>query len=374
MGAVAAIMIGFFIFVIARVTDPRMTVLYTDLEFNDSIAITRQLESLGVPHEIRHDGAVILVAKDEVLKVRMRLAEQGLPTGGSVGYEIFDKSDTLGATSFVQGINHLRALEGELARTIRTIGRVVSARVHLVLPERELFRKDKKVPTASIVLKLRGQMSAAQIRAVQHLVAAAVDGLQPNRVSIVDESGRLLASGADDGQGGIVAGSLEERTRDYESQLRNQIEEIIGSVVGPGRARVKVAAQLDYNRITQTSNTFDPDSQVVRSTQTREENANSARIAGNEVSASNQLPSADGSDNPDDHREASATTEETINYEISQVTKTEILEAGRIRKISVAVLVDGTYANDANGDLAYTPRSNEELERIAALVTLRGRL
>jgi len=369
MFAVAAIMIGFFIFVIARVTDPRMTALYTDLAFEDSTAVVRQLESLNIQHELRNDGAIVLVPKEEVLKVRMRLAELGLPTGGSIGYEIFDKSDTLGATSFVQNINHLRALEGELSRTIRTIERVIAARVHLVLPSKELFRRDKRSPTASIVLKLRGAMSGGQIRAIQHIVATAVDGLQPQRVSIVDENGRLLASGAKGDESGVVASSLEERTVTFESRLRDQIEEIISSVVGPGRARVRVAAQMDYNRITKTSSTFDPDSQVVRSTQTREEASDASRGQGdNTVSTGNQLPNAGNNANPDKRKETASTTEETVNYEISKTTKTEVLEAGRINRISVAVLVDGTYANDANGELVYTARTPEQLNRIATLV------
>ena len=137
-----------------------------------------------------------MVPKDKVARLRMKLAEGGLPKGGGVGYEIFDKSDALGATSFVQNINHLRALEGELARTIRAIDRVQAARVHLVLPERPLFSRDKAEPSASIVLRVRGTLEPQQIRAIRHLVASAVNGLKPQRVSIVDEAGRLLADGA----------------------------------------------------------------------------------------------------------------------------------------------------------------------------------
>lgn len=366
MGAVAAVLVGIFAFIILRVTAPQMVPLYTDLTFEDSTAIVSQLESLGVVHEIRHDGATLLVPKDEVFRTRMRLAEQGLPTGGSIGYEIFDKTDTLGATSFVQNINHLRALEGELARTIRAIERVQMARVHLVIPERQLFQRDRQPATASIVLKVRGALDQGQVRAIQHLVAAAVAGMTPDHVSIVDESGRLLASGNGEDGAGFVATALQERSVQIEQRLRRQVEEIVDSVVGTGRSRVRVAIELDHNRITETLESFDPESQVVRSTQTREEN--SSTLSGEAgVTAGNQLPEAEVQ-NGAGNRDVASTTEEIINYEISKSTKTEIIEAGSIERISVAVLVDGVYVPDENNELVYQPRTPDELERIAVLV------
>src|SRR5262245_11633572 len=196
MGAVALALMGFFAFLILRVTAPQMTALFTDLSVEDSSAIIKDLERQGIPFEMKNDGAILLVPKDRVARLRMKLAEGGLPKGGGVGYEIFDKSDALGATSFVQNINHLRALEGELARTIRAIERVQAARVHLVLPERPLFSREKAEPSASIALKVRGALEPQQVRAIRHLVASAVNGLKPQRVSIVDEAGRLLANGA----------------------------------------------------------------------------------------------------------------------------------------------------------------------------------
>src|SRR3954469_8436024 len=195
MVAVSAALIGFFGFVIMRVTAPAMTTLFTDLSPEDSAGIVKDLERQAIAFELRNDGAVILVPKDKVTRLRMKLAEGGLPKGGGVGYEIFDKSDALGTTSFVQNINHLRALEGELSRTIRAIDRVQSARVHLVIPERPLFARDKIEPSASIVLKVRGTLEMQQVRAIRHVVASAVNGLKPQRVSIVDETGRLLADG-----------------------------------------------------------------------------------------------------------------------------------------------------------------------------------
>src|SRR5436309_9580408 len=209
MVAVTLALIGFFAFIMMRVTAPQLTPLFTDLSFEDSAAIVKDLERQGIPYEIKNEGSIVMVPKDRVTRLRMKLAEGGLPKGGGMGYEIFDKSDVLGATSFVQNINHLRALEGELARTIKALDRVQAARVHLVLPERPLFAREKAEASASIVLKVRGALEPQQVRAIRHLVASAVNGLKPERVSVVDEAGRLLADGSADDSGN--GASADER-------------------------------------------------------------------------------------------------------------------------------------------------------------------
>lgn len=370
MGAVAAGLVGFFAFVILRITTPSMTLLFSELDLRDSTAIVRELENADIPYELRGDGTAILVPEEEVLRTRMRLAEDGLPAGGSMGYEIFDRSDALGTTSFVQNINHLRALEGELARTIRAIDRVSAARVHLVLPERQLFSREASEPTASIVLKTRGELDHAQIRAVQHLVASAVRQLSPSRVSIVDETGRLLASGVEgEGPAGLASG-FDERRRALETSLQNEIRQIVSSVVGQGRSRVNVRAELNYNRVTQTSDQFDPEGRVVRSTQTREDTSSSRENRDNEgVSVGNELPAADGTGSTNARAQEQANAvEETVNYEISRTTRTEVVEAGSVKRISVAVLVDGDYAKNQNGEITYQPREQAQLDQIAALV------
>ncbi len=367
MAAVTVALIGFFAFLILRVTAPQMAHLFTDLTFEDSVAIVKDLERQGIPYELKNDGAIVMVSKDRVPRLRMKLAEAGLPKGGGVGYEIFDKSDALGATSFVQNINHLRALEGELSRTIRALDRVQAARVHLVLPERPLFSRDKVEATASIVLKVRGALEPQQVRAIRHLVAAAVNGLKPERVSVVDEAGRLLADGAK--VDNATGAGAEERQAAYERRLREQIEGIITSVVGPGRARVQLTADFDFNRVTQTSEKYDPEGRVMRSSQTREESSGATDSKEGQVSVGNELPNA-----PQRQGDAVATreqmrkSEEIVNYEISRSTKTEVTEGGRINRVSVAVLVDGTYSKNDRGETAYQPRDKDEIDRIAALV------
>lgn len=363
MVAVTAALIGFFAFVIMRVTTPQMTTLFTDLSFEDSSGIIKDLERQAIPFELKNDGAVIMVPKDKVTRLRMKLAEAGLPKGGGVGYEIFDKSDALGTTSFVQNINHLRALEGELARTIRAIDRIQAARVHLVLPERPLFSRETPEPSASIVVRVRGALEPQQVRAIRHVVASAVNGLKPQRVSIADEAGQLLADGADAGNDGATG---DDRRAGYEKRMRNQVEAIVSSVVGAGRARVQLTADFDYNKITQTSDRFDPEGRVLRSSQTREESSATAGGSDGQVTVNNELPGNQQS--AATARDQSKKSEETNNYEISRTTKTEVIEAGRVNRISVAVLVDGIYAKTDKGDTVYQERSREQLDRIGALV------
>jgi flagellar M-ring protein FliF len=364
MVAVTTALIGFFAFVIMRVTTPQMTTLFTDLSAEDSSGIIKDLERQAIPFELRNEGAVIMVPKDKVTRLRMKLAESNLPKGGGVGYEIFDKSDALGTTSFVQGINHLRALEGELARTIRAIDRIQAARVHLVLPERPLFSRETPEPSASIVVRVRGALEPQQIRAIRHVVASAVNGLKPQRVSIVDEAGQLLADGASSEADNAVG---DDRRNAFEKRLRKQVEDIVSSVVGQGRARVQLSADFDYNKVTQTSDKFDPEGRVLRSSQSREESSATAENNG-QATVNNELPGQQRNDGTSAAREQSKKSEETSNYEISRTTKTEVTEAGRVNRVSVAVVVDGNYTKNDKGEVAYQPRPKEEIDRISALV------
>jgi len=367
MAAVTLTLIGFFSFLMIRMTAPQMVPLFTDLSVEDCAAIIKDLDRQAIPYQLKNDGAVVLVPKDNVARLRMKLAESGLPKGGGVGYEIFDKSDALGSTSFVQNINHLRALEGELARTISSLDRVQSARVHLVLPDRPLFSRDNTEASASIVLKVRGTLEPQQVRAIRHLVATAVNGLKPERVSVVDETGRLLADGA--GQSDPLEGAgADERKAAYEKRLRQQVEAIVSSVVGPDHARVEITADFDLNRITQTTDKYDPDGRVVRSSQTREETSSLSENKGGAVSVASELPGGAKTPGDSGSSDQNRKSEEIVNYEISRTTKTEVTEAGRVNRISAAVLVDGIYSKNDKGEMVYQPRSKEEIDRIAALV------
>jgi flagellar M-ring protein FliF len=369
MAVVAVMILGFFAFLIFRATTPQMAALYSDLTFDDSSAIVRELQSMNVPYEIRGEGEAILVPRERITGIRMELAQSGLPSRGQVGYEIFDDQNTLGATSFVQNINQVRALEGELARTITSLARIRTARVHLVLPERELFSRERQDPSAAIMVAVRGELSASEIRAIQHLVSSSIEGLSPNSVSIVDDSGRLLASGEGESDFSTTSGRLEERTLAIETRMRTRLEELLANVVGTARARVQVTAELDLETLTTTSEMYDPEGQVVRSAQTRElSNSSGAQPTEGGVSVASQLPGGTSDAGTTNNTESSSTTEETINYEISRVTETKVDEAGGIKRLSVAVVVDGIYTQDAQGNAAYQPRSAAELEQLTALV------
>src|ERR1700749_2648205 len=196
MAGVAPVLTAFFLYVAGVISEPPKTILFSGLDPRAASEVTAKLDAMQVKYDAKGDGGTILVPSDQVVKLRMELASENLPAAGT-GYEIFDKSDSFGTTAFVQNINRLRALEGELARSIQTIDGVESARVHLVVPERQVFSRDDQSPSASVVLKTRAVMGRGQVAAVQHLVAAAVASLTPDRVALVDDQGNLLAGGDD---------------------------------------------------------------------------------------------------------------------------------------------------------------------------------
>ncbi|OHC74783.1 MAG: flagellar M-ring protein FliF [Rhodospirillales bacterium RIFCSPLOWO2_12_FULL_58_28] len=376
MGAMVFGLVFFFIYLITRFGTPQMSLLYGDLAQGDSSRIISQLDSQNIPYELKGNGAQIFVPGDKVAKLRMDMAGQGLPSAGAIGYEIFDTASTLGTTNFVQNINLVRAMEGELARTIGSLDMVRSARVHLVLPKRELFSRQQQPPSASIIIKMggAGRLSNEQVLAVQHLVAAAVPGLAPNLISIIDNKGALLAPGFD---GGGTAGSLdakaEERKRGFENRLARTIEGLLEKTVGFGRARAEVTSEMDFDRIDTTEEQFIPDGQVVRSTQSIEESANSNEAdSSQQVGVANNLPDpniAAGGAGGASAKTAQNRTEETINFEISKKIINHVRESGIIKRLSVAVLVDGVRTNDQEtGKQIYAARPAADMELLATLV------
>ncbi len=373
MAGISAATIAFFIYLTSRLASPEMALLYGDLDSQDSGQIIARLEQAGVPYEIGPSGDQIYVPGEQVARMRVAMAEEGLPSGGSIGYEIFDRSEGLGVSSFVQNINHLRALEGELSRTIRSIGNLKQARVHLVLPRRELFSRDRQEPSASIVVTMEGnsRLDRQQVLAIQHLVAAAVPGLQPTAISIVDNKGTLLARTASDGDLDGTANTAEEMRAAYEARMARALQELLERSVGPGNATVEVSAEMDFDRITENAEIFDPDGQVVRSTQTVEESEDARDGQGPPpVSVGTTLPDADlaSLEGGDSSESRSLRTEETVNYEISKTVRTHVREAGLVRRLSIAVLVNGSYVKGADGEMAYQDRTPQELEQLTSLV------
>jgi flagellar M-ring protein FliF len=369
MAGVAAALTAFFLYVAGVISEPAQSILFAGLDTRDASEVTAKLDGMNVPYTLKANGGTILVPADEVTKLRMEMASQNLPSAG-VGYEIFDKSDAFGTTAFVQNINRLRALEGELARSIETIDNIDSARVHLVIPERQVFARQTQPPTASVVLRVRSNLGRGQVNAIQHLVAAAVSGLKSGRVAIVDDHGNLLAGG--DGQDGPDASAAQEdqHTADYEDRLRRRIQNIVASVVGPGHVRVQVAADIKYNHVQKTSESYDPDSKVVRSTQTVDSSASDTAGGANSVSVANALPKGQQTapGDKDQNKSSNSRNEETTNYEISKTVTTSTEDGGQVNRLSVAVVVDGKVSDLPNGKTKYTPRSKQEMTQIANLV------
>ncbi|HEY3890131.1 MAG TPA: flagellar basal-body MS-ring/collar protein FliF [Caulobacteraceae bacterium] len=354
---------------VLRVGGQPEALLYANLDLKEASSISQALDQAGIKYEAKGDGSTIMVARDKVASTRLMLSSKGLPTSGSVGYEIFDNQSALGQTDFVQNLNRQRALEGELARTIRSLDGVTFARVQLVLPKRQLFEDEAEAPTASVVIGVAGrEPSSDQVRALQNLVAGAVPNLKPDHVTIVDQNAKLLGGGDGDAAAGQAAD--DQRTA-AEDRIRKQVKELVEGVVGPGRARVQVTADLDMSQVTTQEEKFDPDGQVVRSTQTVEETAkqNQPDVSG-QASASANVPGTPGAANTTTTNNSdSGRTEETTNYEITKTTKTTIDAPGSVKRLSIAVAVDGTTAPGAHGKPgAYTPRSAPEMQHIEELV------
>ncbi|MDI9348893.1 MAG: flagellar basal-body MS-ring/collar protein FliF [Candidatus Symbiobacter sp.] len=375
VAAVAVAILGLGLYAIVRFNGNDWGLLYSNLDLQDSGKIDQRLTQLNIPHTISNDGTQIFVEKADISKARVSLATDGLPSGGSVGYEIFDKAQGLATSSFVQNINQLRALEGELSRTISGIEGVSGARVHLVLPERELFTREKQQPSASILVRMSGarRLTQEQVAAIAHIVATAVPALKPERVSIADERGTLLAKGQGDGVGGLAGREEAENQRiAYQERLARSVEQLLERSLGPGKVRAEVNATVDYNRVTESQELYNPDQQVVRSTQTVTDNSEQNDSNGDEtVTIANNLPQNQGqaaTTGGGGSSSRSAHNEETTNYEISKVVRSQVREPGAISKLAIAVLVDGSYTTNQDGTKTYVPRSKEELDQINGLV------
>jgi flagellar M-ring protein FliF len=340
--------------------------LYSNLDLKEAGEITRALDQANIRYEAKGDGSTLMVARDEVATTRLLLSGKGLPTAGSVGYEIFDQTGVVGQTDFVQQLNRQRALEGELARTIQGLEGVTSARVHLVLPKKELFEDEIQQASASVSIAVGArEPTPDQVRAIQNLVAGAVPNMKPDRVTVVDQHAKTLSGGS---EGDAMAS--DGRKSAVETRVAKTVKTLVEGVVGAGKARVNVTAELDLSQVTIQQETFDPDGQVVRSETTSEENANENQPnQTGAVTAAANIPGAPP--NPEGNiNSASGRTGTTTNYDISKTVRTEVKEPGQVKRLSVAVAVDGVTAPAGKDGKpgAYTPRPAAEMQRIEQLV------
>jgi flagellar M-ring protein FliF len=292
IGTALTAALSIFVYAAISFTAPEYSVLYTGLNAEDSGAIIKKLEAQNEPYTLRDDGTTILVDKAHIPRIRIAVAEEKIISGGTVGYELLDRADPLSTTNSQFQVNRTRALEGELARTIGAINGVVSARVHLDVPTRDLFAEGESSARASVVLKLQGdrRLQPRSVEAIQQVVASAVKNLAPEHVAIVDAQGNLLARG-DGNEQSAASTALFERKADYERRYRDSVERLLEQYIGPNRVRADVTVDLDLAQVKRTSETFDPKSRVERSIQTVDEgsNRNDSR-APKDVSVRQNLP------------------------------------------------------------------------------------
>lgn len=368
LSAIVIFLISFFAYIATQMNSVDYAVLYTDLELEDAKQIVSRLEASNIKYRLAKNGTEVLVPQDQVNKMRVDTAELALASKGSnVGYEIFDNTDALGSTNFVQNVNLIRALEGELARTIRSVDNIKSARVHLVLPKREMFSREEQAPSASVVIKTqKGKLNLKEIQSIQKLVAAAVPKLDVKNVAIVDNAGNLLTNNYDDEQ--TLNNATNEALRlDQERKMAKNIETLLEKTVGHGKSQAQVNIEMDFDQVVTNEEIYDPDSQVVRSQATVTEEGMS-NTGEQPVTVAQNIPNGDTVTSGSNILNQNSKTEETINYEISKVVRNKVKNAGTIKRLTVAVMVDGIYEKDADGKTAYRDRTREEMEQLTALV------
>ncbi len=364
------ILAGFLLFYSFVGTKDRMTVLYCDLNQDSSEAITRRLDQENIVYDLIQEGKVIKVDKSSVYKIRAMLAREGLPSCGSVvGYEIFDKEESLGTTNFLQNVKSVRAKQGELSRTIQAFDNVIRARVHLAIPQRELFSKENHRPTASVMLTLKSgaMLGTSEIKAISHLVARSVERLSDKDITIVDTKGNVLQIGGEEDSFGFGAAHNMQHRSAYEKRMQSKIEALLGKIVGFGNVEVKVNAEMLFDKVVTNAEIYDPDKSVLRSSHSKEEIEN---IPGNseeagDVSVANNLPDSMQENESASRFAESRKLEDINNYEVSKTIQNIIKEVGVIKQVSVSVLINDHY--DAKTD-TFTPRSESDMAKIEELV------
>ncbi|MDB5369474.1 MAG: Flagellar M-ring protein [Roseomonas sp.] len=365
LGAMAVVAAAAILAVVLVARAPQATngLLYAGLEPSEAGRIVARLEEMKVSVDARGDGTVMVPA-DQVARLRMQLASEGLPRQAGAGYELLDQANPMQMTSFMQRIQRVRALEGELARTIITMQGVRTARVHIVLPERESFSRDAPPPTASVTVTTQGgqRLGSSQAAAIRLLVAGAVPRLRQEDVSVVDPSGIVLAA---DGGAGAAAGRISEMRVAQEQALQKAVLDLLEPLVGRGKVRAIAAVDIEGARTVARQETFDPMSQVERGRQSQTETESSEDGRGQQpVTVGQNLPNQQTGNNATRSATTSQRNNETINYEISSTVEETTREPGAVRRVSVAVVVDGMTGTDGNAQ----PRPKEELDRLAALV------
>jgi flagellar M-ring protein FliF len=331
--------------------------LYSNLDAQEAGEVISKLKEYKISYQLANNGSAIAVPSAEVYETRLRLATEGLPRSGSIGYEIFDKNN-LGMTDFLQKINYRRALEGELTKTIMQLKEVLSARVHLAIPEQRLFEEDKQEPKASIVLKLNPArpLNQNQVQGITHLVASSVEGLKPSNITIVDSQGNLLSSGSETDPNVLLSSTQLDLKRNAENYLQNKAQTLLDGVLGKNKSLVRVNTELNFEQAERTIEEYDPEKVAIRSEERNTESSNDSDKDANQKG-----------------KESASSKENVVtNYEVSKTSEHIITAMGTIQKLSVALILDGTYnvttGKDGKKEKQFVPRSQEELSHFANMV------
>ena len=371
IGLAASVALG--VAVVMWSQEPNYSLLYGNLTGNDSSQVLDALQKAGIPYKVEESNGAVMVPSTEVHNARLKLAASGLPKGNGVGFELFDKEQEMGTSKFIEQARYQHAIEIELARSIMTLRSVRNARVHLAIPKRTVFVRKKDQPTASVILDLyTGHvLGDEQIAAIVHMVAASVPGLAPDQVTVVDQSGDLLSRVTGDSSMALTSSQFEF-TRKLEDTYKHRIEELLSPIVGPGRVRAQVVADVDFTVTEKTQESYKPDTPALRSEQViMESNGSGVSASGVPGALTNQPPAAgqatDAAATPA-NSQVSTNQRTTRNYELDKTISHTRSKVGSIRKISVAVLVDDLQKVDGNGTVTRTPLNEDAIKRISGLV------
>jgi len=367
-GAIVFFVIAGFSGIFLWANKAEYQILITGLATEDSAAVVEKLKELKIPYKFEQNESVVMVPESKIHDARLGLAEAGLPKSG-VGFEIFDKTD-FGTTEFVQQLNFQRAIQGELSRTIKEIEEVKDARVIIVLPKDSVFVEDVKPPSASVFLKLRTKLPPEKVAAIVHLVASAVEDLKPELVTVVDSDGKVLSKGLGLDESESPMNKQFDHKLSFEKSMAGRIQTMLEEIVGPGKAIVRVTADMDFAKVDMNEEIYDPDAQVIRSKQTVGDKSDKRPGNPGNISSVNPIGAATpGGQGPGETAEHQ---DETVNYEISKTVRVTQNPVGKVTRLSVAAVLDGTYKMEKNdkGDMesVYVPRTPEELTRFETLV------
>lgn len=375
VGIAASVALG--IAVVLWSQTPNYSLLYGNLAQKDASEVVAALEQSGIPYKVNQSTGAVMVDSGKVQEARMKLAGQGLPHSDSLGFEILQQETGFGTSRALEAARFHRALEGELARTIGTLSNIESARVHLATPKRSVFVRKNNNPSASVVLKLYSGrvLDKGQVAAIVHLVASSVPELDSGRITVVDHKGNLL-SGEMDSRQMMLTSSQFEYTKELENHYRNRVEEILAPILGADRVRAQVSAEVDFTVTEQTSERFNPDLPALRSEQTNEQLSRLSSVQGVPGALSNQPPAAGNAPEVAAGTEAEGTAgsplnsskRSTRNYELDKTISHTRLSSNKLRRLSVAVVVDDLVTLGDDGTTTRIERTPEEISRITRLV------